>query len=244
MTEETDPLSDGIARALSAASAANDAAQDLDQLQAEHRAFVERITLGQRRMQAMSLGILAGAGVAVLLGGLVYFRSVADLREAAEVQAAAGELMISRLTELGEVIGKVEALSGKLETLEADLKGSIDGVGERIAGDLEGFAQQAAAVEPQFASAIQNHVDQSLAGTRDALLAALGEVDGSLRKAIEAGAGSSPELRSLMEELKAGRRVAAPAPAPARAVAQPARPARKPVAQPAPKPADNPIRFP
>ncbi|MGP3697191.1 hypothetical protein [Rhodobacter sp. NSM] len=248
MTEETDPLSDGIARALGAASAANDAAQDLDQLQVEHRAFMDRMILGQKRMQALALGALTGAGLAVMLGGLVYFRSVADLREASEIQAQAGELMVTRLTELGTAIEKVEGLASQIEAQEATLKTAIDAVGERVEGDLARYSEQAAAVEPQFATAIQTHVDEGLASTREALIVALGEVDSSLRKAIESGAGISPEIRTLMEEIRANRsavRAAPPESKPAAKVAsRPARAAARPAAKPAARPADNPIRYP
>ncbi|MBO4168549.1 hypothetical protein [Cereibacter azotoformans] len=246
MTEETDPLSDGIARALGAANAANDAAQDLEQLQIEHRAFMDRMIRSQKRLQALSLGALTGAGVAILLGGLVYFRSVADLRETSEIQAQAGELMVTRLSDLGAAIEKVEGLADRIETQEATLKTAIEAVGERLAGDLETFSGQAAAIEPQFATAIQSHVDQGLAATREALILALGEVDNSLRKAIESGAGTSPELRALIEEMRANRpapRAAAPAPKPA-ATSRPAKAAPPAAPRPAAKPADNPIRYP
>ncbi|ABA79241.1 hypothetical protein GQF56_06855 [Rhodobacter sphaeroides] len=239
MTEETDdPLSDGIARALGAASAANDAAQDLDLLQAEHRAFMERMIRGQKRMQALCLGALAGAGVAVLLGGLVYFRSVADLRDASAIQAQAGELMVTRLTELGEAIGKVEGLADRIEAQEATLKTAIEAVGDRVAGDLETYAADAGAMGPQFATAIQSHVDEGLAATREALVTALGEVDVSLRRAIESGAGASPEIRALIGEIRAER-----APARKPAAKAPSRPAKA-APRPAPKAADNPIRYP
>lgn len=244
MTDQTnDPLGDGIARAISAASAANDAAQDLDQLQAGHRAFIDAVMASQRRMQAAMLGMLVGTGIAVLLGGLVYFRSLADLREAAEVQATAGEIMVGRITELAEALDRVKTLSAALDAKEQAILAAIDGVGERIATDLEGFAAQAASVEPQFATAIQAHVDESLATTRDALLAAMGDVEVSLHKTLGSGGADGAELRALVDELKANRRAApvrAAKPAASRSASRPAATAPR----PAPKPADNPIRFP
>lgn len=229
MTDDTDPVADGLRRALEAAELANDAAEDVSRLGAAHKAFSERMIAAQKRTTALAGGALMGAVVALGLASLVYFRSVADLHEAAELQAEAAKLIVEEVLKMKE--------NGEEETTRAKaFEEKLDDVAKRI---LDGMAEERqAAPEDGLAETLTAEMKK----VEESILAALAEVD--------LGAADPTAVTEALARIEAGllRATAAPAapktppaskPAPAQTAAKPA---SKPRAAAAPEP--NPFAFP
>lgn len=229
MTDDTDPVADGLRRALEAAELANDAAEDVSRLGAAHKAFSERMIAAQKRTTALAGGALMGAVVALGLASLVYFRSVADLHEAAELQAEAAKLIVEEVLKMKE--------NGEEETTRAKaFEEKLDDVAKRI---LDGMAEaRQAAPEDGLAETLTAEMKK----VEESILAALAEVD--------LGAADPTAVTEALARIEAGllRATAAPAapktppaskPAPAQTAAKPA---SKPRAAAAPEP--NAFAFP
>ncbi|MEZ5753683.1 MAG: hypothetical protein R3D90_02575 [Paracoccaceae bacterium] len=230
MTGEADETDEGIRRALDAAQAANDAAQDMAELSAAHRAFAEAVMQGQRRNTMLAAGAAAGAAVALVLGGLVYFRSVADLRDAAAVQGDAAKLLVE---ELKLIDGIGDTVAEQQAVMKTDLLATL----ETVKDEVRRAAMSAAAPEPappaaemeaQMAQAIRDGVKTDMEAMRDEILTALAEMEMEM-----AGGGATP---AEMTELLAGVKALVAAGGGGDAAAGSARPA-KPKAKPKAKPA-------
>ena len=171
-----DKADEGIRRALDAAQAANDAAQDMADLSSAHRAFAEAVIAGQKRNTQIATGAAIGAAVAMVLSGLVYFRSVEDLRIAAAVQADAAALLVEEVKQIDGIGDTVEA---QQEKMQEELMASL----HVVTTEIEDAARAAIApppsgeMEAQMATAIQDGVKADLDALRDELLQALAEAD-------------------------------------------------------------------
>lgn len=199
MTGEADETDDGIRRALDAAQAANDAAQDMAELSAAHRAFAEAVMQGQRRNTMLAAGAAVGAAVALVLGGLVYFRSVADLRDAAAVQADAAKLLVE---ELKLIDGIGDTVAEQQAVMKTDLLSTL----EMVKDEVRRAAMSAAAPEPtlpaaemeaQIATAIRDGVKADMETMRDEILTALAEME------MEMVGGAPGEMAELLAGVKA-----------------------------------------
>ena len=261
MTEDTDPVSDGLRRAIAAADAANDAAEDIARLGKAQKDFVEKVGRAQKRSSAMATGATVGAVVCLALSALVYFRSVADLREAAELQAQVAELVAE------EVLALKKAREGDGEHEDPVAKALAelpDAVASAVAAKL------AEPVEGAPAPTAGSDVVAAVEGSRDEILAALAEMDLTGTPTVkpvagEAEAGTAPpaptapgdltDIRESLARIEAGllRITSAPAvPAAAKAEtksapATAAKPAGKAGGKPAAKPAaaePNPFTYP
>jgi len=200
-------LADGVKRALEAASVANDAAEEVATLSEQSRKAVQDAVAAQKRLSSIAIGALVGSVISLGLGGLIYMRSVADLREAAELQALANKASIEQIQALSKTVETAQATLTDLGVLNDQIAARIDGLADRFSGDLRGFADEAAAVQPQFASAIQKHIDDGLLQTRGEILTALAEMEAAAPKA----GAADPDLIRLLTEVR--DRLKAPAPA-------------------------------
>ncbi len=168
MTEDTDPVADGLRRAIAAADAANDAAEDIARLGKAQKDFVEKVGRAQKRSSAMATGATVGAVVCLALSTLVYFRSVGDLHEAAELQAEAAKLVAE------EVLALKKAREGDAKHEDPVAKALAelpDAVAVAVAAKL------AEPVEGEAAPAAGEDVVAAIEGSRDEILAALAEMD-------------------------------------------------------------------
>lgn len=222
MASEPDQITEAIKRALDAAEAANFAAEDIARISKAHQTFADGVARGQKRSSALAGGAAVGALVALALGGLIWFRSVADLREAGEVQATAAELLVEQVTRFQELLDTSEER-------EAKVQAKLDAMTEEVGRDLAKLGRSQQPMDAQVATAIRDGVKADLDAVKADLVAAMA--------AAPAGnAAESPEVTALLEELKsladgmAAERAAKPAPTPAPAVAP------KPVARPAARP--------
>lgn len=238
--QATDEMLEGIKRALDAADAANEAAADIASLQAAHRAFAEAVIRGQRRNTMFAAGAAAGAAVALALAGIVYFRSVADLRVAASVQSEAASLLVEELTQIDH-IGDV--VTEQQDVMKKDLLDLLEKVKDEIRraaveGESPAPEETAAPMDAQVATAIRDGVKADLEAVRDEILSALAEVNLGTQ-----GGADTAELTALIAELKAvtgggaaveggsGTKPPAPVPAPA---PRPSKPKPKPAPEPDP----------
>lgn len=240
-------LQDSIARALEAARLADDAAEDIDSIRKSNEAVIETMKSSQKRTSALAIGAAAGAFVAAVISGLVYFRSVGDLREASLMQAETMKALAEQTLSLQEVV----ALAGEQS---ATLGPQMSEFQTTLMDDLNVLVGETAAMQPQMASAIQGHTDNAIAGLRDELVAMVNDLDMSLTKVMaenlaQGSGGISPELIKMIGDIKTELSAA-----PARsttAAASPARsstPTRSTPSRPAQRPARaaeaNPFSFP
>lgn len=234
---QTDEVVQGIKRALDAADAANEAAADIASLQAAYRSFAESVIRTQRRNTLFASGAAAGAMVAIAMAGVVYFRSVEDLRIASAVQSDAAALLVDELTQLDKI---GDTVTEQQDVMKADLLELLEKVKDEIRrAAMEREAPQEAAAEPapmdaQVATAIREGVKADLDAVRDQLLTAIAELR------VGGGEADTAELTALVAELKAvmdggGKVDAKPAEAPAPAAApRPSKPKPKPAPEPDP----------
>lgn len=243
MAQETQDLdhnlADSVRRALEAASVANDAAEEVATLSEQSRKAVQDALTSQKRLSAIALGAFIGSVISLGLGGLLYLRSVADLREAAELQALANRAAIEQIQVLASTVQSAQGTLTDLGALNDQIAARIDGLGDRFSGDLRGFTAEAAAVQPQFASAIQKHIDDGLMQTRGEILTALAELELS---GSQAGA-TDPDLLRLLADVRDRLKSPPAAKAPPKPSAAP-----KPKAKPKPPegqgPSNSPFSFP
>jgi hypothetical protein len=230
-----DRAEDAIARALAAAEAALDATEEATRLADGTRKEMAALARKQARAQTLSL---VGAGVAVfavVVGGLVFLRSVSDLRATAATQAAANEVMVKNLLEFGHGVEELRAATEGSDAALAEMKA-------QIATDLAKLAETAASAQPNVAEAISAGMQTGLDGLKTDLLAANSELELALTQTLaQGGAAVPPELLPLMTDIRAmldklGKAPAAAAPA--------AKPADKPKAGGTPRPKAKPVEEP
>jgi hypothetical protein len=229
MTDKTpppaDPLGDAIRKALDAAQAATDAAHEAEAVLIA-RSDAARAMDRTARRSGMLAALAGGASVLVLvLGGLVWLRTSTDLRDAAEVQAAAAAAFVDRIAQLNGALDRLDGIvagtEGNSKSLEARMTGLVEKMDVRVEELLTTTAG---------------------AGAGDPALSA--QIEQLRADVIEAIAETQVAI--------AERMVAAPAPVPVAApvvAAAPAPAAPKPQARPAPRkaspaPPPNPFRYP
>lgn len=240
MSAEADETTEGIRRALDAAEAANEAAQDIAELSAAHRAFAEAVMKGQRRNTLFATGAAAGAVVAIALGGLVYFRSVADLRVAAAVQSEAAALLVEELKQFDHIGDAVQEQQDRMKTDLLELLEKVKDEIRRAAVEGEPAVAATPAVDPGMADAIRAGVKEDLRAIADEIMQALAEI--SLQAAP---AGTGAELQAALADLKAAaERLGSPAAAPRPAAEAPAARPTKPRPKPAAAEQANPFSYP
>lgn len=222
---EPDQITEAIKRALDAAEAANFAAEDIARISDAHRTFADEVARGQKRSAALAGGAALGALLGLGLGGLIWFRSVADLREAGEVQAMAAELLVEQVT-------RFDAMLDDAQSREARVEAALAAMTRQASLDLAKLGREQKPMDAQVATAIRDGVKQDLGAVKDEVLAAI----------ASAPAGGSmvdsPEMKVLLEELHAMVKEAvtlnAAAPAPS---AEAAAPQAAAAPKPRPKPA-------
>lgn len=239
---------DAIARALAAAETALDATEEATRLADGTRKEIAALARKQTRAQTVSM-VSAGVAVfAVVVGGLVFLRSVNDLRDTAATQAAANEVMVKNLLEFGKGVEELKAASVSSDTALAELK-------TNVAEELAKLTETAAAAQPDVAAAVSAGMQTGLDGLKADLLAANSELELSLTQTLTTGgAVIPPELLPLMTDIRAmldklGKTPPAAAsaePAAAAPAAAPAKPKSATTKRPKAKPAEepNPFHFP
>lgn len=209
---EVDGIAEAVDRALEAVRMADDAAEDIEAMRKEQNAFVEKVKANTKNVSALAIGAFAGAAVAVVLSGLVYFRSVKDLRENAELQAETLAQILSQTAALQEVVVQAGNQQG---TLTNDIRQSISEATERLSSEMGSFAEDIAGFQPQMATGLNDEITSQIGQLRTDLMGAVADLDLSLTGLISTGStGGSPEamteLTALVGELRTAIAQAAP----------------------------------
>lgn len=234
--DHTESLADSIRRALEAAAAATDAAEEASLISEQTQTALAASIASQRKLVAVASGALGAAAVSIVLAGLVYLRSTADLREAAEIQAAASKAAIEQIQTMNTTIATAQEALTNINGMNDLIGARIDGLGDRMALDFEKVAADSLAMQPQIAASINETVSASLKQTRGEILTALAEIEAGFKSP----SGVDPELKTLLTDLR--DKLAKPAAPPPKAAA----PKSKPPAasqKPKPKPAEPPSNF-
>ncbi|MFD0857540.1 hypothetical protein [Roseovarius aquimarinus] len=231
MTAPQTDLETSIQLALEAATAANDSAEDAQRAVSDMAAAAERLDRFGARMRPIMLGILAGAVLSVGVGGLIYLRTLGEMRATAATQLEALTMFAGSIKDLEaqlDALGDLDARLTEIETAQIEASAALSAALE------EGIAKlsdaEAGGATPQLLRSIAETAQGEAQQTRDAFAAGLSDLQLAMTKML----GERAETAA-----------ACPAPAP-RASPRPAaraaavRPARK----PAPKPEPNPFKFP
>ncbi len=257
-TDSTEELAEAVRSALKAAQLADDAAADIESLKAENAAFIRGTQSLSKKMSALAIGAMAGAFIAVTLSGLVYFRSVKDLRENAELQAQLLAEILTQTAALEEVVVQAGNQQG---SVVREISTEIANATDRLSAEMASYATDLSSFQPQTTTGMGDEIAGSidtLNGTvisdmetlRSDILGAIGDLEMSMTEVcVSASGGIAPDVTNevsiLLEELRgtvsavqtmttSQTRTTTPASSP--------RPASRPTAQAAPAP--NPFSFP
>lgn len=227
-------IESSIQLALEAAAAANDAASDVESLSSDTQAAAARLDKFAKVMKPMMMGVVAGAVLAILLGGLVYFRTLSEMRLATATQMEALAVFSTSVDELNSQIGSLETLSETLATLQTDqdtafteLEATLLSALQTVTETAEADAEAAASpLDGQMLRSLSENVQQNHQDTRDAVTQGLSD------------------LQLALSRMLADRQAAAPAPqaAPKPVASVKPRPKPRPVAKA--KPVSNPYKYP
>jgi hypothetical protein len=228
-------LDSSIQLAIEAAAAANDAAGDVETLASETRAAAARLDKFAQVMKPVMMGVVAGAVLAILLGGLVYFRTLSEMRLATATQMEALTLFSTSVDDLKAQIGTLETLGETLATLQTDQDAAFTALEDSVLAALQSSTETddtdsgtATALDSQMLRSLSDTVQQNHEDTRDAVTQGLSD------------------LQLALSRMLADRPVAAAAPAPQAApkpvTAAKSRPTPRPAAKA--KPAPNPYSYP
>lgn len=224
----TDPLAEAIKRALDAAAAATDAAHEAEAVLIA-RSDAARAMDRTARRSGILAAVAGGASVLVLvLGGLLWLRTSADLRDAGEVQAAAAVAFAERIAELNGSLDRMDDILNGTDgpSVQAQISDLIKQLDKRTEEIL------ATAKTPPVDTALSEQIESLRADVIEAIAETQVSIATQLKAApIAAAAPAAP--------------AAAPAPkAEAAPKAAPPKPKKKPATSAAAAPAPNPFRYP
>ena len=204
---EAEALSEAIGRALEAARLADDAAEDIDKIRKSSQIAIDKMQKNTSRLTAMTVGAAIGAFVALILSGLVYFRSVQDMRETTELQAEALAQFISQTAALQEVVQQAAVQQGGIQTT-FELK--TRELGERISTEIAAYANdvaEATNMQPQMTSGVLDELSDQMNLQSEQVLSAISDLDVSMTNIVTGSSeGVMPEtmieMTSLISELQ------------------------------------------
>lgn len=235
MTTQPADLENSIRIALEAAETANESAEEVSRLGAATQESVNKLDSFAKVIKPVAIGCLAGSLISAALGGLVYLRTLSEMRTATATQIEALAVFSTSLEELREEIDGMGAASETLTALSqaqegrhAEVLAAISRI-EALAVAEPTMVEPSAEVQalPQLLRGVTDAIEEAHGETRDQFTAGLSDLQLAL-------------ARMLADEL---------APQPAKPTVAPATQPR-PVPRPAPararpsKPAANPFKFP
>lgn len=232
-------LENSLQLAIEAAAAANDAANDVATLSSETQAAADRLDKFAQVMKPLMLGLIAGAVLAIALGGLVYFRTLSEMRLATATQTEALALFSTSVGDLREQVGSLETLGETLATLQTEQDAGFTQLEATLQTALETPAPVAQTegegpdpLDPQMLRGLSDTVEQNHQQTRDAVIQGLSDLQLAVSRMIADHASAAP--------------TPPPRAAPKPASSAKSREAPKPTVKQAPKarPAPNPFTFP
>jgi hypothetical protein len=232
MTDKTpdpaDQLADAVKRALDAASAATDAAHEAEAVLMARSEAARAMDRTARRSGILA-AVAGGASVLVLvMGGLLWLRTSADLRDAGEVQAAAAVAFAERIGEMNGALDRLEAIVSGAETGGQTLQARMTGLVEQLDLRVEEIL-----TTTEVAAPAEKAISDQIERLRADLIEAMAETQLSISERLKANPAAVPAP------------VAAAAPASAAPAPAAAKPQKKPAARAASSaPPPNPFRYP
>lgn len=204
-------VDDTIRLALEAASAANDAAGEIEGIRSDSKLAAERTEAFRKRITTVVLGALGGAVVAMTLGSLVYFRTISEMRKANATQIEALAMFADSVDELTTNLESVQSLAeelqGESETIAAatkELHVSVENTRANLVEDLRSFAEEAGAMQPEIAQTINEHINQKFESSNEATMSALGDLLEALSGQVSEGSvdgGMDTATQALIEQI-------------------------------------------
>ncbi|MEC9199140.1 MAG: hypothetical protein VX378_00100 [Pseudomonadota bacterium] len=238
-----DELKDAIRLALEAAEAANDAASEVSRLQSETSAAAARLDKFGNKLKPVMIGTLVGAAVSIALGGLVYFKTLAEMRRTSATQIEALAMFQDSVTQLNGQLDAVNGLSERMAKLEASGNDGVNrviealtGTEEKVMTQLESTTTESGGMSAQMATAITDRIDSSATTTREAIQGGISDLQLALSKMLAAAVTNAPPA--------AAAKPAAPAPAPKRTTSSSSKKSSSSSRKSAPKAEPNPFKFP
>lgn len=238
MSTTTQPeIENSIQLALEAAAAANDAASDIETLSSDTKAAAARLDKFAQVMKPVMMGVVAGAVLAILLGGLVYFRTLSEMRLATATQMEALALFSTSVDDLKAQIGDLETLGETLATLQTEQDAAFAALEETVQAafqtaaseaDVASDTEDASPLDRQMLRSLSDTVEQNHQITRDAVTQGLSDLQLALSR--------------MLAERPVTTAAAAPQAAPKPVASTKPRPAPRPTAKA--RPAPNPYKYP
>ena len=221
-----DATEDVIAKALEAATLATEAAHEAEAVLTARSDAAQSMDRIARRSSLLA-AVAGGSAVLILmLGGLLWLRSSADLRDAGDVQAAASAAFVERLTEMNSALDRLD----------------------RIILSVEQENGTATSTMAALVAQLDSHIAQIMTGQDSAPLTDQAVIDQIERLRVDMVEALAETQITLTERLTAPPVAAAAQAQPPKApVKNPPTEASapKPAKRPAPpRPETNPFRFP
>lgn len=244
-TKDTSALQDAIRLALEAAEAANDAASEVSRLQSETSAAAARLDRFGARLRPVMIGLLAGASISIVLGGLVYFKTLAEMRRTSATQIEALAMFQETVTALNGQLDAVGAMSTRLDEIDTANATAFESIandiamqGEQIMTDVTGFSDTAGSLQAQIATTLGERIDAGTMATKETLQASISDLQLAMSKMLSAAVRAAPAAAA-----KPMATTAKPAPAPRRVAPKP-KPRTTSKPKPKAAPAPNPFSYP
>lgn len=207
MTDATAEIENSIRMALEAAEAANDSATEIERLSSDTRAAAERLDKFAKVMKPLVLGTVAGAVACVAIGGLVYFRTVAEMRSTAATQIEALGVFTQSVAELKAQVAAVQAQAEARATADdarqdnhAALLAAIDAAKAELAAQVLALApadtpEAGSAATAQMLRGLSEQITTDHGATRDTFAAGLSDLQLALTKMMAETLRSDPPAK-------------------------------------------------
>lgn len=215
-------IKEAIRLALEAAEAANDSAAEAAHLRAQAEGATRALGDFAAKIRPVILGAAIGAGLTVVLGGLIYFRALGDLRDTTATNLEALALFAERVETLDARSAELAALTESLGAIGGAIEGQTATLGEAVAQAQSALAEAIAQSQSALSAQITAEAQAIQAAQSEALIAGLSDLQLALSRMLADGLPNAAAPSSATARAPAPA-PSAPAPAPAarRAAASP-----------------------
>ncbi|MGR3697973.1 MAG: hypothetical protein ACU0CB_06850 [Roseovarius sp.] len=188
MTTPPTELENSIQLALEAATAANDSAEDVARVSTETLAAAARLDKFAKGMKPLLFGVVASAVLCVALAGLVYLRTLSDMRTATATQIEALTVFSKSVGDLQAQLEALGDMSEKVAAIEAAQTAGIERLEETMMAETARLAEAMSATEdpaaPQMLRGLVDRVEASHVETRDAFAKGLSDLQLAMTKML------------------------------------------------------------
>lgn len=241
MSEEKS-IEDSIRVALDAAELANDVATDIASMKASHHAASRKLDAFAKTSSRVTVGALIGATVSISLGGLVYFKTLKEMRTLHAANLEALSMFTMTVTDLqtttddmkvmlGKSDIKTEAQMDSLTAMQEQLQRATDDMELRLAklGEREMVSNDDLNVA---VASMQPYIDQAVEASNAQTAAMVADLQLTLTRMMEKIRAPKPTSRSAAPS----KEVKKPAPK--------APPKKTSTVKKSAKPSPNPFNYP